>query len=182
MITVLYCRRDSIYKTIPGLDCWDVDRNARMYQGPNAVIAHPPCATWSRMRAMSKGGWHEKSLSLQAVWAVRSFGGVLEHPASSSLWTFAGLPTPGSVPDPQGGFSISVDQHWWGHKARKSTWLYIVGINHLDIPAYPISLDAVTNRLGKSYRGKKEISKAGREQTPELFAKWLVDLAGRVRV
>jgi hypothetical protein len=58
---------------------------------------------------------------------LRAFGGVLEHPRGSKLWERCGLPVPGGLADSFGGFTVEVDQCSWGHVARKTTWLYVVG-------------------------------------------------------
>lgn len=178
MITALYVRKDSIYKKL-GLDCYDQDRNAINYNGNNVVIAHPPCRLWGRLSHMSTADPSEKKLAIHAVEIVRNNGGVLEHPYASKLWSECKLPAPGLI-DEYGGFTLSINQHWFGHLAQKKTLLYIVGTCPKDIPAYPIKLDAVTHTIGGSRaRGrnnKKETSHADREHTPIDLALWLIDL------
>jgi hypothetical protein len=44
-ISVLFCRKDSIYKTL-NIDVWDKDRDARNFDSENVIIAHPPCWSW----------------------------------------------------------------------------------------------------------------------------------------
>lgn len=178
MIAALYVRRDSIYKTIPGVECWDVDRDARNYPGGMPVIAHPPCRGWGRMRQFSHHTPEEKSLGILAVEQVRQNGGVLEHPEQSTLWSAAALPSPGRI-DAHGGFTLVLDQCQFGHPARKRTWLYIVGLTPSTVPNFPIYLgepDSVV-RPAKNGRGARIISKKWREATPPAFAEWLVDLA-----
>jgi hypothetical protein len=73
-----------------------------------------------------------------ALLAVQTFGGVLEHPAGSLAWKYFGLPRPGregwtgSFRDP--GLTTEVSQVSYGHRARKRTWLYCVGVD-------PVALD-----------------------------------------
>ena len=90
-IAVLFARQDSIYKTLPGCDVLDIERDARNWPGGCPVVAHPPCRAWGRLRAFAKPRNDEKELALLAIEHVRQFGGVLEHPAASTLWDAAGL-------------------------------------------------------------------------------------------
>jgi hypothetical protein len=78
-----------------------------------------------------------------------------------------------------GGWTLPVDQHWWGHRASKRTRLYI--------PVMPMVLGEPTHVIGDVGRAslgtkRPEISKAERERTPPEFAHWLVDLASRCKV
>lgn len=170
-VVVLYARRDSIYKQL-GADVFDIDRDARTYHGPLPVVAHPPCRAWGRLRKFAKPRHDEKYLALHAVHCVRSFGGVLEHPASSSLWPAAGLPLPGQR-DHFGGLTFVVDQGWFGHRAPKRTWLYVCGADSL--PEVPYQLGDNDGRIASM--GRRE-----REATPLPFAFWLLDLAARCKV
>jgi hypothetical protein len=61
---------------------------------------------------------------------VRRFGGVLEHPAHSHAWDAHSLPWPAPVGwqmDVHGGWSCRIEQGFYGHPARKASWLYAVG-------------------------------------------------------
>lgn len=187
MTAVLFARADSVYKTIPGLDVYDAERDARTFSGRSPVIAHPPCRSWGRLRQWAKPAPGEKELAILAVEIVRRNGGVLEHPQASSLWKVARLPGPRDPLDQFGGYTIDVDQSWWGHRARKRTWLYICGIARSDLPTMPLTLGlpshVVTNMAGirKGHpQWRPELSKAEREATPVRFAEWLVKLAGRI--
>lgn len=150
-VAVLFARADSVYKTLPGTDVFDIDRDARTWQGGAPVVAHPPCRTWSRLRNFAKAPPHEAGLAIWAVDQVRRYGGVLEHPQSSKLWPAAGLPEPGQV-DEFGGFTVGIRQFEWGHKADKPTLLYIVGIKPADLPAKPFSLE-YADAQGRELRG-----------------------------
>lgn len=186
-VAVLYAREDSIYKSLfPHV--YDIKLDARHYNGAFPVVAHPPCRAWGRLRAFAKPRPDEKALAYHALHAVRTWGGVLEHPAASSLWPAADLPRPGSTDrDEFGGWSIQVPQFWWGHRAMKSTWLYIVGVDPVAIPVMPFALGHAPCTVGLwSGRDKancrKEISLREREATPPDFARWLLDLADRCAV
>lgn len=39
-MAVLFARSDSIYKTLPGCDVWDKERNAMLYDGELPIISH----------------------------------------------------------------------------------------------------------------------------------------------
>lgn len=184
MVAVLFARTDSVYKTLPDLDVYDINRDARSYRGDAPVVAHPPCRAWGRLRAFAKPRPDEKRLACFAIDTVRRVGGVLEHPASSSLFPTCGLPVPGSRRDDFGGWSIEVPQKWWGHRAEKNTWLYVVGVAPGDIPPIPLVLGQASHTVGlwsgrDRSRALPDLPKAEREATPIAFAQWLVDLAAR---
>lgn len=180
-VAVLFARQDSVYKTIPGCDVYDIDRDARTFQGGMPVVAHPPCRAWGRLRAFARPRPDEMNLARLAVALVREMGGVLEHPAGSRLWEAQRLPPPGHPPDQYGGWTFAAPQKWWGHRAEKSTWFYIVGCGAPDLPDIPLILGDATHvvqsRKRQDYR--PHITKAEREQTPPQLAEWLVELARR---
>lgn len=188
---MLFARADSNYKTIPGCDVWDVERDARKWPGGAPVVAHPPCRAWGRLRHFAKPRPDEKALALFAVEQVRRFGGVLEHPEKSTLWDVAGLPRPGQR-DQFGGWTLPICQHWWGHRAEKATWLYVVGCEPGQVPEIPMVLGGSSHviaqhrtmadgsRLKKGMPGwRPEVTKAEREHTPHQLAEWLAELARR---
>lgn len=179
-VAALFVREDSIYKTMPGVDAWDKARDARLYDGPGPVVAHPPCRAWGNLSQFAKPEPGEKNLARLAVAMVRAFGGVVEHPITSRLWSEQGIYVGRS--DPFGGAFLVVDQYWWGHRARKRTGLYIVGVDLRDLPSMPMVLGDAPMVAGRTTRqsGKKEITKAERERTPPDFAHWLVDVARSV--
>ena len=181
-VSALFVRNDSIYKTL-GVDCWDKNRNALDWPGGNPIIAHPPCRAWGQLSHMAKPEPGEKELAFFAINMIRKHGGILEHPRASKLWPKY-LPLPGRV-DKYSGYSICVDQFWWGHKAKKNTLLYIVGLSLNELPVMPMKFDAVqytvSSKIKKKSgrRTKKEITKNEREATPIDFAKWLIEVASR---
>lgn len=178
VIAALFVRADSIYKSMDNVDAWDMDRDARRWPGGGPAVAHPPCRAWGRLRAFANPRPDEKELALWAVEHIRLFGGVLEHPAYSTLWGAAELPAPGGR-DSFGGWTLPVNQHWWGHRAEKATWLYIVGIDPCDLPPIPYRIDEPTHVVQSRKRdgSRPHITKAEREHTPPDFAKWLVQVA-----
>lgn len=181
-VAVLFARADSIYKEIPWVDVYDAQRDARTYDGPYPVVAHPPCRAWGRLRKFARPRPDERNLGRLAVALVREFGGVLEHPAGSTLWGAQRLPMPASGErDQYGGWTLAAPQKWWGHKAEKSTWFYIVGCAHGDVPDLPIVLGDATHvvQSRKRHDYRPHISKAEREHTPQPLAQWLIELARR---
>jgi hypothetical protein len=164
---VLYARKNSIYKSLPGVDVFDAQRDAMTFQGDLPIIAHPPCRLWGRLRTFSKAHISEKYTALHAVLAIQQNGGVLEHPAHSQLWPAADLPLPGAR-DNYGGFTLPILQSWFGHKAPKATWLYIVGINPIDLPSIPFQLGIPTGRISNTG------SMLVREGTPKELAEYLL--------
>lgn len=186
MVTVLFARKDSIYKTIPECDVYDADRDALTWQGGSSVIAHPPCRAWGQMRGLAKPREGERELAIWAVEQVRRWGGVLEHPKGSLLWPELNLPKPGRR-DSFGGYSIWICQHWFGHKAEKQTLLYVVGVEPSALPPIPFVLGTAAHVIAQNSRARKnrrrpEVSKAEREHTPLLLAKWLVNVANLAKV
>ena len=180
-VAVLFARADSVYKTLPACDVWDAERDARGWPGGAPVVAHPPCRQWGKLRQFSHGDAAEKQLAVDAVASVRAFGGVLEHPAESTLWAVCGLPLPGRAPDAFDGWTAEIRQCDWGHKAEKLTWLYIVGCHPDDLP--PLPPRGEPTGVIKPQRGVprtlKIVTKAEREHTPPALAHWLVELARR---
>jgi hypothetical protein len=186
-VAALYIDPRGPYPRMDGVDCWDEQRDARAYEGPHPVVAHPPCGPWGRLRHMSHGG--AKDCAPLAVEQVRKFGGVLEHPAGSLLWPECGLPLPGELPDAHGGVTIEVEQVRWGHVARKKTWLYLVGVRDAGRnppPRNPTHWIAGARRRTKRGGGVcppgiKFCSAEQRRRTPPAFAEWLVALARTAR-
>jgi len=137
-IAALYVETDGCYFGQPGVEPWDITRDARAYAGPHPVVAHPPCQRWGKYWHGSTAKPHQFKLGADggcfaaALTAVRNFGGVLEHPADSHAWEWFGLELPARVggwqcADIYGGWTCHVEQGHYGHLSRKATWLYAVG-------------------------------------------------------
>lgn len=148
-------------------DTWPESRDAVNFPLCNPVVAHPPCAQWSRLRAFARKDLAVKALAPWAVLVVRRCGGVVEHPYGSDLFSAMGLPEPGK--SDRFGFTICVDQFWFGHLARKRTLLYICGLEG-ELPLFPLV-------LGEAPRKLESLSKRMRDRTPPQFAEWLIDIA-----
>ena len=208
-IGVNACRLPMSMRRPHGVDCWDASRDARLYDGPHPVVAHPPCGPWGRLRHLYRGTEHD--CAPRAVEQVRKWGGVLEHPAGSLLWEHCGLPVPdfdvhpdarlggkvlrvstqrndiGEFVDSWGGYTVEIDQCEWGHVARKRTWLYLVGVPReaLEAPPFPGRQPTHSVWSGKQERlnGRsiKCCSAQQRRRTPPLFAELLVRFAQSVQ-
>lgn len=176
-VAALYVETDGVYFGLPGVDPWDIERDARNYRGPHPVVAHPPCNRWSKLAAGRRqrdgqdGGCFE-----HALWAVREFGGVLEHPAYSLAWQRFGLPRPPNRGWSQcigdEGWCCEVDQRWYGHEMRKPTWLYVVS-NPFDV-RWGIGQPS-SKSVQATYGGGKRQAK--RSRTPPHFRDLLLELA-----
>lgn len=185
-VAALFVRADSIYKTMPGVDAWDETRDARRWPGGGPAVAHPPCRLWAKLRQFARAAdpEAERRLAIDAVRSVREWGGVIEHPAESTLWAHCGLPTPCRAPDAFGGWTAEIRQCDWGHRAEKRTWLYIVGCHPDDLPPLPPRSEptGVIKPQRGVPRALKIVTKAEREHTPPALAAWLVELARRTSV
>lgn len=190
-VAALYVDPLGPYPAMPGVECWDAARDARLYAGPWPVVAHPPCAPWSKLKHMKRPAAHvaaDVDCGPYAVGQVRRWGGVLEQPEGSRLWAACDLPGVGGVEDAWGGFSVAVEQVSWGHVARKRTWLYLVGID-TEIVRDGIRTGGTPTHWCSGGRkrssgsgglvppGIKVCSAQQRRRTPVAFAEWLVSLA-----
>lgn len=135
MIAALYVETDGCYFGLPGIDPWDESRDARNYEGPHPVVAHPPCQRWGKFWHGSTRKPHQfklgndKGTFAAALTAVRTWGGVLEHPRDSHAWDYFGLVEPPRAggwvkADDWGGMTCCVEQGHYGHLANKPSWLY----------------------------------------------------------
>ena len=135
-VAALYVDPKGVYADLPDVDVWDEARDARLYEGPWPVVAHPPCARWSRLAGFTEARFGYKrgddgGCFAAALEAVRRVGGVIEHPAYSKAWDAYGLPEPkvvaGWTGGLCGGWSAYVEQGRYGLPVKKSTWLYAYG-------------------------------------------------------
>jgi hypothetical protein len=199
VIAALFVQKDGCYYGLPDVDPWDRERDARLYDGPWPVVAHPPCQRWCRF-------WHgstrkpfqyrkgdDRGCFAAALTAVRHFGGVLEHPKDSHAWQWFGLRLPRSeggwiAADAFGGWTCCVDQGHYGHFSNKRTWLYAVGYRPEDliwgkcpqrIPQWMVERYgyAKARRIGVvAMVGGKDKTKI-REATPPVFRDALLSIA-----
>jgi hypothetical protein len=138
VIAALYVETNGCYFGLPNVDPWDEPGDARLYNGPYPVVAHPPCQRCGRFWHGSTSKPHQFKLGDDggcfeaALKSVRYYSGVLEHPCDSHAWKFYGLTPPkrfkGWLPAGDNiGWTCYVEQGHYGHISRKPTWLYVVG-------------------------------------------------------
>lgn len=165
-VAALFVAEGGCYFDLPGVDPWSEARDARLYAGPYPGVAHPPCPRWGKFWAGQplhikrtgerKVKGDDDGCFASALQSVRTWGGVLEHPADSHAWAHFGLnkpPRTGSwiVADDVGGWTCCVEQGRYGHYARKPTWLYAIGceLPELDWGESEPRLDpAIVARMG----------------------------------
>jgi hypothetical protein len=176
-IAVLCVAKNSVYKSIEGIEVYDIERDARTFNGDSPIVAHPPCRAWSAFcRHQAKPEIGERDLAPYCVEWLEKCGGVLEHPAHSRLWIELGLPKPGE-PARNGLWSMKVQQSWWGDKRSKNTWLLIAGLEPNNLPEVPFRLHDPRNDREQW----NTMSKHQRAATPIAFAQWLIELASRTK-
>lgn len=194
-VAALYVQPDGCYAAMPDVDPWPEARDARTYNGPLPVVAHPPCQRWGRLGAANYARWggehnrpgNDGGCFAAALASVRKWGGVLEHPAKSHAWATFFLTPPqsgGWLRCGAGEYVCEVWQSAYGHKAAKATWLFYCGPSPADarwgrIPG--------THQVGfQDQRGKAAnkptLTKREANATPPEFARWLVELAASSRV
>lgn len=142
-VAALYVQTGGAYFGDPRFEPWDQARDARNYAGPHPVIAHPPCQRWGKLWAgqplfikrtgIRKVKGDDDGCFAAALLAIKTWGGVIEHPWGSQAWRHFGLNLPpregGWVnADFEGGWTCCVEQGRYGHYARKPTLLLVYGV------------------------------------------------------
>lgn len=201
MVAALYALANGPYFGLEGVEPWDELRDARKYAGPHPVVAHPPCERWGRYWSGGPSARVRRTLGddagcfERALNAVRSFGGVLEHPEASHAFKAFNLPRPAwsggwSPVDVSGGRSACVAQGHYGHRARKMTWLYAVRTSFPELTWGPTEPRL---RLDEGFHSKEERARAVRTgvsqrlskrqcaATPEPFRDLLLSIARSAR-
>ena len=173
------------------VDSWPEARDARIYNGPLPVIAHPPCQLWGALAAVNYARWggehnkpgNDQGCFLSALNSVRKWGGVLEHPAKTRAWEAHGIEKPKGI-----GWTATDDRGWvcevwqsaYGHRANKATWLYYFG--KLAPPELNWQRLKGTHQIGqRDQRGKAAnkptIGKKEANATPVSFKDALMEIA-----
>ena len=195
-VAALFVHPRGPYSGRPDVDAWTAARDARRYSGPWPVVAHPPCARWSAYTFFARGGVkQDKQIGddggcfAAALRAVRTWGGVLEHPRYSRAWPAFGIQRPPRGGGWQrlgcGGWTCEVWQGRYGGKVPKPTWLYYYGAR----PPAPLDWKVATKReavFTTFYRNDRRRSRRSgltlqstqqRSRTPDRFRDVLLELA-----
>lgn len=191
MIAALFAAKGGCYFGLEGVDPWDESRDARKYAGPHPVVAHPPCSTWCQLAHVNQKRYGHRvgddgGCFASALESVRTFGGVLEHPAHSYAWAKFQLPEPrlgrwrsAGEGYPYGAAWVTkVYQRAYGHRASKATWLYVVGPKPVELdwsdPEPEATVSFLTNHGGGDLPrlGKKEA-----KASPPAFRNLLISIA-----
>lgn len=177
---VLFVCPESNYLKL-NADCYGKYRNALNFPGRKVAIYHPPCADWSRLRGLSTFHPGRKWLALWSLIMVRRYGGVLEHPVGSRLFSDY-IIKPGHGIDEFGGFTVCLNMSWFGYSAVKPTFIYVVGLSPGELPIYPISFDALTKVVGSGSSKNKlpVMSKKDRSVSPISFCSYLLSVCDAI--
>jgi hypothetical protein len=185
VIAALYVDPAGVYANLPDVEIWDEARDARLYDGPHPVVAHPPCARWSRLAGFTEARFGYKrgadgGCFVAALESVRTFGGVLEHPAYSKAWDVYHLPEPtwreGWTAGICGGFAAYVEQGRYGLPVKKATWLYAYGVEPSELRwGYTPDGDGEDSADMDSWR--RRVTYAAANTTPPDFRDELLAIA-----
>lgn len=204
MIAALYVESGGAYFGLDGVSPWALGRDARNYRGPHPVVAHPPCKRWGRYWPGGPSVHRRKMLGddagcfAAALWAVRTFGGVIEHPEASHAWRWFGLAPPPKAggwveADALGGFTCCVEQGHYGHPMRKATWLYAFGVDLPDMiwgpsegrradAGYHTRAERQAAKAVKSVTVNDRTPAAELKRTPPAFRDLLLSMAQSSRI
>jgi hypothetical protein len=193
-VAALYVQTDGCYFGLDEVDPWDKERDARLYDGPWPVVAHPPCERWGRywdggpaargqFQKGDDGGCFEAALG-----CVRWWGGVLEHPEGSHAWEACGLMPPmhgggWSAAGDGLGWTCKVNQGNYGHRATKPTWLYAARVELPSLDWRPARRDPGAGLEGAARKRAiktgicQRLSKKQRAATPLEFRDLLLSIA-----
>lgn len=196
MVAALFVETDGVYFGLPDVDPWDAARDARLYDGPWPVVAHPPCERWGRYWSGGPSATFRRKKGddggcfASALASVRKWGGILEHPEASHAWRTFSLCAPPRHgawvnADFLGGWTCCVEQGHYAHRARKATWLYANGV---ELPSLEWGKSAATARLDEGFHSAEErrsqVERLGKKErigTPHVFRDLLLSIARTAR-
>lgn len=194
MIAALFVDPKGPYFGREDVDPWDEKRDARNYSGTHPVVAHPPCASWSKPARLRE---HRYGLPVgidggcfaSALQSVFRWHGVLEHPADSMAWAEYSLAKP-----VYGDWMPARDPRWriywvtetwqvdYGHRAQQRTWLLYVGKDHptpmlATKSQHTACVSGMTNRSKRPTSNRNRVWSAEAKRSPVAFAESLILLA-----
>lgn len=190
MIAALFVHTGGAYYGLPNVDPWDEKRDARLYDGPFSVIAHPPCQRWGKLAYQVQAMYGLKigdddGCFESALRSVRRYGGILEHPRGSIAFPRFCIKTPSEgwrliKHNGIDAFICEVYQSAYGHKAQKRTWLYCVSNSK------PVDLRSGkprgTHQIGGSKADHRPFcTKLEKISTPIEFRDELISIAENAR-
>jgi len=204
MIAALFVKIDGVYSECDNVDLWDIERDAREYDGPYPIVGHPPCSLWCRLAYSIQASTNlkvgqDEGMFESCLSNVRKYGGIIEHPSRTLAWKKFGIRTPpingGWIEaDNYGGYTCHIEQYWHGHLALKPTWLYACKVhclpdlkwnmcvddtqrNPVGLIEHPTKEKRIKNTIddNKIYLSGYEASK-----TPRAFRDILIDTARSV--
>lgn len=188
-VSALFVQTNGCYYS-KGIDPWDINRDARLYNDNLPVVAHPPCQLWGNMAFVNFARWggeHNKPFNdggcfKSALDNVNRCSGVLEHPAKTRAWEYFEIKKPNKIGWSKSGkgWVCEIWQSAYGHRANKATWLYYKG----EKPPYELRWEKIkgTHQIGfQDQRGKSKnkptLSKKEANATPIEFRDELIRLA-----
>ena len=197
-VAALFVAPRGPYTHVEAVEVWPESRDARTYSGPWPVVAHPPCARWTAYTFFARGGIKQHraigddgGCFEAALAAVRTWGGVLEHPRYSRAWAAFGIQRPprggGWHRLVCGGWTCEVWQGRYGGRVPKPTWLYYA--SPAGVPPAPLDWAVATEReamFSTFHRNDRRsgltlMSKEQRSRTPDRFRDVLIALARGAR-
>ncbi len=187
LIAALYVQEGGAYFDLVDVDPWSIERDARQYDGPHPVVAHPPCARWAMPLAVVNQTRYGHKVGDDggcfghALHCVRKFGGVLEHPANTAAFRAFDIAKPigrGWQRTLDGGWVCVVYQSAYGHPAQKKTWLYYFGRPApADLDWRKVKATAIVGWLKRTTSTLPRLSKKQASATPRTFREALIGLA-----
>lgn len=127
------------------LDLFTKERDGFLFDGDSPLIAHPPCAQWSKIRGLSKPDKKEKDFATFCWDLVNRNGGIFEHPVGSSFFKYVNA-------DKRKLYKI--DQRHFGFEATKATILYC---HNVELMPQPLDFTPPTKRVDQLAYKKRSL-------------------------
>jgi hypothetical protein len=194
-VAALYVDPRGCYASAPGVELWDEARDARGYDGPHPVVAHPPCTRWCRLAGLVEARWGHRrgddgGTFAAALASVRRWGGcwsIPPGPMRGRLTTSRRRSCRGDGRGRCAAGGCHVEQGRYGHAAKKATWLYAYGA---ELPSLrwghvaDARSTALVSWCGNRVRSGESRPRVGKRQasaTPPEFRDMLLAMARSAR-